>query len=71
MFGFEGVEHRIDRKELEWMAGNWPELKLMHGLVDDQFEAEPNLEKPRLREYMQALRPDIVHASFFRPSPSR
>ncbi|KAK3816127.1 MAG: hypothetical protein J3Q66DRAFT_341724 [Benniella sp.] len=72
MFGFEGVEHRIDGKELEWMAGNWPELKLMHGLVDDHFEvAEPNMEKPRLREYMQTLRPDIMQVSFFRPSPSR
>ncbi|KAK3816095.1 MAG: hypothetical protein J3Q66DRAFT_431648 [Benniella sp.] len=29
MIGFEGNDHRIDKKELEWMATSWPKLKLM------------------------------------------
>ncbi|KAF9366606.1 hypothetical protein BGX34_000074 [Mortierella sp. NVP85] len=59
MFGFEGVDYRIDKKELEWMAKRWPKLKLMHGLTDEHSE----------QTHMRALRPDIVHVSFFRFMP--
>ncbi|KAK3816126.1 MAG: hypothetical protein J3Q66DRAFT_401313 [Benniella sp.] len=59
MFGFEGVDYRIDKKELEWMAKKWPELKLMHGLTDEHCE----------KKHMRAFRPDIVHVSFFRFMP--
>ncbi|KAF9080250.1 hypothetical protein BGX23_002407 [Mortierella sp. AD031] len=29
MFGFECVNHRIGRAELDWMAKSWPKLKLI------------------------------------------
>ncbi|KAG9062318.1 hypothetical protein KI688_005232 [Linnemannia hyalina] len=32
MFGFEGLDHRIGKAELEWMAVSWPRIKIMPGL---------------------------------------
>lgn len=32
MIGFECINHRIGRPELEWMAQSWPKLNLMYGL---------------------------------------
>ncbi|KAG0281910.1 hypothetical protein BGZ95_006417 [Linnemannia exigua] len=64
VFGFDGVNHRIGKPELEWMARSWHRLKVMRGL---HASTEPRLARlfsPRtaLREYMQILRPDVVHA---------
>ncbi|KAI8363740.1 hypothetical protein B0O80DRAFT_434393, partial [Mortierella sp. GBAus27b] len=50
VIGFESRDHRIGTRELEWMATNWPRLRLMHGLV-----------KNELRCYMRTLRPDVAH----------
>ncbi|KAF9352812.1 hypothetical protein BGX26_009375 [Mortierella sp. AD094] len=32
VFGFEGVDQKIGKPELEWMATNWPKLRIMRGL---------------------------------------
>ncbi|KAG0379576.1 hypothetical protein BGX24_012611 [Mortierella sp. AD032] len=67
VFGFDGVNYRIGKPELEWMARSWLRLKVMRGL---HASAEPRLARlfsPRtvLREYMQTLRPDVVHEPAF------
>ncbi|KAF9083962.1 hypothetical protein BGX23_010948 [Mortierella sp. AD031] len=62
VFGFEGVDHRIGKSELEWMAVSWPKLKVMRGLHEDALlEKEGRAERAALREYMQILRPDVKH----------
>ncbi|KAF9540886.1 hypothetical protein EC957_003633 [Mortierella hygrophila] len=62
VFGFEGVDHRIGKPELEWMAVYWPKLKVMRGLQEDDVPGERYRdEKAVLREYMQMLRPDVKH----------
>jgi hypothetical protein len=62
VFGFEGVDHRIGKPELEWMATQWPKLKVMRGLQEDDVPGEKyRTEKAILREYMQMLRPDVKH----------
>jgi len=67
MFGFESVDHRLQKKEIEWMANSWPRLKLMYGLAEDTlYEVEPDRKKEELRDYMRTLRPDIEHDSLFR-----
>lgn len=64
MFGFLGIDHRIDKPELEWMAVHWRRLKTMRGLTDDhEPRSAHDSRKPELREYMMQLRPDVVHES--------
>ncbi|KAG0197760.1 hypothetical protein BGX28_008722 [Mortierella sp. GBA30] len=64
VFGFEGLDHRIGKAELDWMAVNWPKLKIMRGLhVDTMTYVEYNVRRAELREYFQKLRPDVVHAT--------
>ncbi|KAG0378608.1 hypothetical protein BGX24_003325 [Mortierella sp. AD032] len=64
IFGFEGLDHRIGKAELDWMAVNWPKLKIMRGLhVDTMPYVEYNVRRAELREYFQKLRPDVVHAT--------
>ncbi|KAF9129159.1 hypothetical protein BGW39_004427 [Mortierella sp. 14UC] len=63
VFGFDGVNHGIGKPELEWMARSWPRLKVMRGL---HASTEPRLArlfspKTVLREYMQTLRPGVIH----------
>jgi hypothetical protein len=66
MIGFECINHRIGRAELEWMAKSWPKLNLMYGLDEDRLtNIEPNLEKALLKDYFQQLRPEVVHDSLF------
>ncbi|KAF9082312.1 hypothetical protein BGX29_003946, partial [Mortierella sp. GBA35] len=59
VFGFEGVDHRIGKKELEWIAEAWPKLRVMHGLQEKQLGSYA--KSMELREYMQTLRPDVKH----------
>ncbi|KAG0282344.1 hypothetical protein BGZ96_000579 [Linnemannia gamsii] len=64
VFGFEGLDHRIGKAELDWMAVNWPRLKIMRGLhVDTMTHVEYDVRRAELREYFQKLRPDVVHAT--------
>ncbi|KAF9080251.1 hypothetical protein BGX23_002408 [Mortierella sp. AD031] len=66
MFGFECVNHRIGRAELDWMAVSWPKLKLMYGLDRERlYGIEHSKERAVLREYFQELCPDVVHDSLF------
>ncbi|KAF9929087.1 hypothetical protein FBU30_001873 [Linnemannia zychae] len=61
IFGFEGVDHRIDYGELRWISENWPKLKVMRGLHETNL---PNMlpdDTCYLREYMQRLRPNVKH----------
>lgn len=68
VFGFEGVDHRIGKEELEWMAVHWLKLKVMRGLQeDDHLEMiEPDPVKTELRLHMEMLRPDVKHESLSR-----
>ncbi|KAG0216292.1 hypothetical protein B0O80DRAFT_524273 [Mortierella sp. GBAus27b] len=69
MFGFEAIDHRIQEKELEWMAESWPKLKLMYGLDHDRLDMiELDRRKEELKVFMQTLRPDVVHDSLFEDS---
>ncbi|KAF9180691.1 hypothetical protein BGZ51_006040 [Haplosporangium sp. Z 767] len=65
VFGFEGVDHRIGKNELDWMSKAWPKLKVIHGLhVDRGIRGlEYDYDKAELREYFQTLRPDVKHDS--------
>ncbi|KAF9141440.1 hypothetical protein BGX30_004788 [Mortierella sp. GBA39] len=66
VFGFEGVDHRMDKVELDWMAVNWPKLKVMRGIHVDIFpKVEPDAKRKELREYMQILRPEVVHETLY------
>ncbi|KAF9180693.1 hypothetical protein BGZ51_006042 [Haplosporangium sp. Z 767] len=66
VFGFEASDHRIKKKELEWMVNAWPKLRNMYGLAEDQlYMAEYDQKKAALREYMQTLRPDVKHGNLF------
>ncbi|KAK3819331.1 MAG: hypothetical protein JOS17DRAFT_793982 [Linnemannia elongata] len=67
MFGFERINHRIGKAELDWMAKSWPKLELMYGLDKDRlFKNEHAKEKKTaLRKYFRQLRPDVVHDSLF------
>ncbi|KAG0209241.1 hypothetical protein BGX33_005754 [Mortierella sp. NVP41] len=56
--GVEGVNHRIGRAELEWMAGAWPKLRVMRGLNDGRQSTRD------LKDYMHQLRPDILFSDF-------
>ncbi|KAF9922212.1 hypothetical protein FBU30_007698 [Linnemannia zychae] len=72
VFGFEGVDHRIGKSELEWISTHWPHLKVMRGLQDDgEFleKLEPDVKRTALREYMQVLRPDVKHVSLAYKEP--
>ncbi|KAF9334213.1 hypothetical protein BGZ91_010935 [Linnemannia elongata] len=68
VFGFEGVDHRIGKQELEWMAIHWPKLKIMRGLQEDDHlvHIEPDPVKTELRRHMEMLRPDVKHESLSR-----
>ncbi|KAG0318404.1 hypothetical protein BGZ97_003848 [Linnemannia gamsii] len=60
-FGFEGLDHRIGRLEIEWMAVNWPRLKVLRGVADDKTSGRAYAkQKQLLREHMHSLRPDIT-----------
>ncbi|KAG0279198.1 hypothetical protein BGZ95_001987 [Linnemannia exigua] len=62
VFGFEGVDHRIGKQELEWMAISWPKLKVMRGLQEDTLpRVLPDKAKSELRAFMCLLRPDVKH----------
>ncbi|KAF9132667.1 hypothetical protein BGW39_011612 [Mortierella sp. 14UC] len=62
VFGFEGVDHRMGKAEIEWMARTWPLLKVLRGLQQDY---PPRIEyerrKNELRGFMEVLRPDVRH----------
>ncbi|KAF9924581.1 hypothetical protein FBU30_005499 [Linnemannia zychae] len=66
VFGFEGINHRIGKPELEWMAKHWPKLKILRGLHKDDLgdgAVVEDKERTKLREYMQTLRIDVRHAT--------
>lgn len=64
VFGFEGLDHRIRKAELEWMAVSWPKLKIMRGLQESKLPSvEDDKHTKELREYFQTLRPEVVHAT--------
>ncbi|KAF9148319.1 hypothetical protein BG015_009941 [Linnemannia schmuckeri] len=69
VFGFEGVDHRMEKVELDWIAVQWPKLKVMRGIHVDIFpRVEPDAKRTELREYMQMLRPDVVHETLYKLS---
>ncbi|KAG0281907.1 hypothetical protein BGZ95_006414 [Linnemannia exigua] len=62
VFGFEGTDHQFEKADLEWMAEKWPKLKVMRGIHEDVLpRVAPDANRTELREYMQLLRPDVVH----------
>ncbi|KAK3808827.1 MAG: hypothetical protein JOS17DRAFT_796834 [Linnemannia elongata] len=66
MFGFECLNHKIGKTELDWMAKSWPKLNLMYGLDSERlYQFEHDEDRAALREYFTKLRPDVVHDSLF------
>ncbi|KAF9904863.1 hypothetical protein EC991_002293 [Linnemannia zychae] len=66
MFGFECLNHRVGKKELDWMAKSWPKLNLMYGLDKERLmDIEYDQERAALKIYFEELRPDVVHDSLF------
>ncbi|KAK3818212.1 MAG: hypothetical protein JOS17DRAFT_757369 [Linnemannia elongata] len=64
VFGFEGFEHRIGTEELDWMAENWPRLRMLRGLQKDTFhQIQFDEHKALLRKHLQKLRPEVEHES--------
>ncbi|KAG0292361.1 hypothetical protein BGZ96_004279 [Linnemannia gamsii] len=60
MFGFECINHKIGKTELEWMAKSWPNLNLMYGLDHERlYNIERDKDNAALREYFETLRPDV------------
>lgn len=50
------------------MVETWPKLNLMYGLAKDRLmDIEYDQEKAALKEYMQKLKPKVVHDSLFEP----
>ncbi|KAF9361041.1 hypothetical protein BGX26_006363 [Mortierella sp. AD094] len=66
VFGFDGVNHSITKKELDWMAKSWPKLKLIYGLAEDILgDIEFDRKKAELRDHLKKLRPEIRHDTLF------
>lgn len=64
VFGFEGFDLRIGTKELDWMAENWPRLRMLRGLQKDTFpRIQFDEHKALLRKHLQKLRPEVKHES--------
>ncbi|KAF8945504.1 hypothetical protein BGZ47_002506 [Haplosporangium gracile] len=64
IFGFEGINHRIGKPELLWMATAWPKLKVLRGLHEDDLPSVvEDPERTKLREFMRELRVDVRHAT--------
>ncbi|KAF9117014.1 hypothetical protein BGX30_005742 [Mortierella sp. GBA39] len=65
VFGFEGLDQRIETAELEWFATRWPQLAVMRGLhIDDSATLNKSDTKTtRQRQEMQRLRPFVRHES--------
>ncbi|KAG0306189.1 hypothetical protein BGZ97_000840 [Linnemannia gamsii] len=65
VFGFEGLDHRIETAELRWFATHWPRLIIMRGLHIDESETlnKRDTKTTRQRQEMQALRPLVHHES--------
>ncbi|KAF9426682.1 hypothetical protein BGZ76_002649 [Entomortierella beljakovae] len=60
--GFEFADHKMEKKEIKWIAENMPNLKEMRGLLDaPHYRLEPNYKNGELRMQMMKLRPDIKH----------
>lgn len=69
MFGFECLNHKIGKTELDWMAKSWTKLNLMYGLDYERlYKFEHDENRAALREYFTKLRPDVVHDSSFEDS---
>ncbi|KAG0286645.1 hypothetical protein BGZ96_009277 [Linnemannia gamsii] len=63
MFGFECIDHKIGKAELEWMAKGWPNLNLMYGL--QPYDVELDRNRAALGECFKTLRPDVLLDSGF------
>lgn len=63
VFGFEGVDSKLGKLELEWMASHWPRLKVLRGLQGDDSlpRMEVDVRKAELRKFMCTLRPEVKH----------
>ncbi|KAG0318400.1 hypothetical protein BGZ97_003844 [Linnemannia gamsii] len=57
VFGFEGIDHHIGTKELDWMSENWPRLRMLRGLEEDnmsgiRFGERKAVLRDHLRQYL-------------------
>ncbi|KAF9958620.1 hypothetical protein BGZ72_000118 [Mortierella alpina] len=69
VFGFDGADHRIGKRELSWMAEQWPKLKAIRGLAqDDLANVQYDYHKAELRRHMGSLRPDVKLLSVYEHS---
>ncbi|KAG0258132.1 hypothetical protein BGZ95_005047, partial [Linnemannia exigua] len=61
MIGFECINHRIGKAELDWMAKSWPKLRLMYGLDKERLRhIEHDKNRAALKKYFKRLRPDVT-----------
>ena len=63
VFEFEGVDFKLGKPELEWMASHWPRLKTVRGLQRDDSlpKNEVDVRKAELRRFLCELRPEVKH----------
>ncbi|KAG0200154.1 hypothetical protein BGX33_011173 [Mortierella sp. NVP41] len=60
-FGFEGCDHRMGKREMGWVATNWPKLKIIRGMSQDTSSGSVYAnQKKELREHLHSLRPHII-----------
>ncbi|KAF9139224.1 hypothetical protein BG015_002126 [Linnemannia schmuckeri] len=66
VFGFTGVDHRIQEPELEWMAKAWPRLTVMRGIHYNLYIGKPeDAVTAELQKKMLTLRPDVKHKAWY------
>ncbi|KAF8932708.1 hypothetical protein BGZ47_011234 [Haplosporangium gracile] len=64
IFGFEGFDHRIGMKELDWMAESWPGLRMLRGLEGCTLsQIRVDEHNALLRKHLCKLRPEVKHES--------
>ncbi|KAF9294251.1 hypothetical protein BGZ74_011356 [Mortierella antarctica] len=50
MIGFECINHRIGRAEVEWMAKSWPNLNLVYGLDKEKPSLASGLHRDEIKD---------------------
>ncbi|KAF9541528.1 hypothetical protein EC957_002964 [Mortierella hygrophila] len=69
---FEGVDHRINEAELEWMVNNLPSLRVVGGLKESSvFRGYEDPRVEDLKDYLSKLKPCIRQEVIDRKSAPR
>jgi hypothetical protein len=66
---FEGVDHRVNEAELEWIVNNCPSLRTVDGLEEHTvFWGFEDARVEELKRYLSRLKPDIKQEVVHRES---